>query len=192
MTENATRFITPLTLQTLSRRRVLHRAFDLASEETIQHIDLTRRIAALVVAPADRELPGQVRRRHRRRSAVHVLHLGHGTGGRCPGDEYPHVAASFDPGQSASTDAAGVQVVEPDSGWLAEGEIGWGRLADPERIVSSALAAARRSTQLEGKTVVVTAGPTREAIDPVRYISNRSSARWATRLRRRRRAVGRE
>jgi phosphopantothenoylcysteine decarboxylase/phosphopantothenate--cysteine ligase len=71
----------------------------------------------------------------------------------------------------------GVRVVEPETGWLAEGEIGWGRMAEPPTIVEATLAAAKRSRQLEGKSVVVTAGPTREAIDPVRYLSNRSSGK---------------
>jgi phosphopantothenoylcysteine decarboxylase/phosphopantothenate--cysteine ligase len=71
----------------------------------------------------------------------------------------------------------GVRVVDPESGWLAERESGWGRLADPARIVAAAVEAARRSAQLAGKKVVVTAGPTREPIDPVRFVSNRSSGK---------------
>jgi phosphopantothenoylcysteine decarboxylase/phosphopantothenate--cysteine ligase len=77
----------------------------------------------------------------------------------------------------AALRARGVQVVEPESGWLAEGEIGWGRMAEPARIVEAVLAAARRSRQLAGRAVVVTAGPTRERIDPVRFVSNRSSGK---------------
>ena len=77
----------------------------------------------------------------------------------------------------AALKARGNRVIEPASGWLAEGESGWGRLADPERIVEAALAAARRSCQLQGKSVVVSAGPTRESLDPLRYLSNRSSGK---------------
>jgi phosphopantothenoylcysteine decarboxylase/phosphopantothenate--cysteine ligase len=71
----------------------------------------------------------------------------------------------------------GVRVVDPESGWLAEREVGWGRLADPERIVAATLEAARTGEQLSGKTVVISAGPTREPIDPVRFVTNRSSGR---------------
>jgi phosphopantothenoylcysteine decarboxylase/phosphopantothenate--cysteine ligase len=71
----------------------------------------------------------------------------------------------------------GVLIVPPESGWLAEREVGLGRLADPARIVAATLAAARRSTQLAGKKIVITAGPTREPLDPVRYLSNGSSGK---------------
>ena len=71
----------------------------------------------------------------------------------------------------------GVTIVDPDSGWLAEGETGEGRMAGPGEIVERTLEAARRSNQLSGKKIVVTAGPTREPLDPVRFISNRSSGK---------------
>ena len=73
--------------------------------------------------------------------------------------------------------ARGVAFVEPASGMLACGEEGEGRLAEPAVIVAQALALARRGRSLEGLRILVTAGPTREAIDPVRFISNRSSGR---------------
>jgi phosphopantothenoylcysteine decarboxylase/phosphopantothenate--cysteine ligase len=80
-------------------------------------------------------------------------------------------------------------MVGPDAGWLAEGESGWGRMAEPDEIVRATLAVARRSRQLDGRTVLITAGPTREPVDPVRYIGNRSSGRMgyalATAARRR-------
>jgi phosphopantothenoylcysteine decarboxylase/phosphopantothenate--cysteine ligase len=71
----------------------------------------------------------------------------------------------------------GVTVVDPESGWLAERETGVGRLASPESIVAYVLRAARRGRSLRGKKIVVAAGPTREAIDPVRYLTNRSSGK---------------
>ena len=68
-------------------------------------------------------------------------------------------------------------MVDPESGWLAERETGVGRLASPEAIVAEVLRAARRGRSLEGKKIVVAAGPTREAIDPVRYLTNGSSGK---------------
>ncbi len=177
MTANAARFITPLTLETLSRHRVLLDPFDLAAAETVQHIDLARRVDALVVAPATANILAKFA------SGIaddflSTFHLA---------VTAPVVVAPamntrmwLHPATRASLDALrarGVLVVDPASGWLAEGESGWGRLAEPETIVAAALAAARRSRQLEGKRIVVTAGPTREAIDPVRFLSNRSSGR---------------
>ena len=71
----------------------------------------------------------------------------------------------------------GATIVDPESGWLAERETGIGRLAEPTAIVAAALSAGRRSRSLHGMKIVVAAGPTREAIDPVRYISNGSSGK---------------
>ena len=73
--------------------------------------------------------------------------------------------------------ARGVRLLDPASGWLAENEIGLGRMADPASVVAAALGAGRRTRQLQGKRILVTAGPTREPVDPVRYVSNRSSGK---------------
>jgi phosphopantothenoylcysteine decarboxylase/phosphopantothenate--cysteine ligase len=177
LTKNATHFITPLTMQALSRRKVLLEPFDLDAEQTIQHIDLTRQISALLVAPATANI------------------LAKFAGGIA--DDFlstffvavtaPVVVAPAMNSRmwlNAATQrnveilrGRGVHVIEPGSGWLAEQEMGWGRLAEPEVIVEAALAAAGRCSQLAGRKIVVSAGPTREAVDPVRFISNRSSGK---------------
>jgi phosphopantothenoylcysteine decarboxylase/phosphopantothenate--cysteine ligase len=177
LTRNATHFITPLTMQALSRRKVLLEQFDLEAEQTIQHVDLTRRISALLVAPATANI------------------LAKFAGGIA--DDFlstffvavtaPVVVAPamnsrmwLNPATQRNLEilrGRGVRVVEPESGWLAEQETGWGRLAEPDRIVETALSAACRSRQLAGRKIVVSAGPTREAIDPIRFISNRSSGK---------------
>jgi phosphopantothenoylcysteine decarboxylase/phosphopantothenate--cysteine ligase len=177
LTRNATEFVTPLTLQTLSRRRVLLEPFTLEQEQTIQHIELTRRIAALVVAPATANI---------------LAKFAHGVADDLLSTFYVSVTAPVIVAPAMNTRMwlhpttrenvgllrrRGVHVVEPASGWLAEGETGWGRLASPESIVEATLGAARRSSQLAGKRILVTAGPTREPIDPVRYLSNRSSGK---------------
>jgi len=177
LTRNAARFITPLTLQTLSRRKVLLNPFDLETGRTVQHIDLTRQIAALVVAPATADIlakfAGGIADDFLSTFYVSVtapVLVAPSMNTRMW--EHPATRANL-----ATLASRGVQVVEPESGWLAEGETGWGRLAAPERIVAATLDAARRGRQLEGKRIVVTAGPTREAIDPVRFLSNRSSGK---------------
>src|SRR6185295_10473029 len=71
----------------------------------------------------------------------------------------------------------GHRIVEPEDGFLACGMIGPGRLAEAEQIARTVAAELRRSRDLEGETILVTAGPTQEALDPVRYISNRSSGK---------------
>ena len=177
LTRNATEFVTPLALETLSRRPVLLETFGSSRGDPIRHIDLTRWIDALVIAPATANVLAKIAR---------------GVADDLLTTTYLAVTAPvvLAPAMNprmwlhpatqenlAVLRGRGHQVVDPETGWLAEGETGWGRLADPEAIVAAVLSAGRRSSQLEGKTVVVSAGPTREAIDPVRFVSNRSSGK---------------
>jgi phosphopantothenoylcysteine decarboxylase/phosphopantothenate--cysteine ligase len=78
--------------------------------------------------------------------------------------------------------AMGVRFVEPEKGYLACKDIGWGRLAAPEKIVEEGLRLIKKSKSLKGKTVLVTAGPTREFLDPVRFLTNRSSGKMGYEL----------
>jgi phosphopantothenoylcysteine decarboxylase/phosphopantothenate--cysteine ligase len=150
---------------------------DESTVETIQHIDLARRIDAFVVAPA---------------TANRLAKMARGVADDLLSTFYlavtrPVVVAPamntrmwLHPATQESIAvlrSRGVRTVGPDSGWLAEGETGWGRMAEPESIVAAALEAGRCSSQLAGRTVVVSAGPTREALDPVRFLSNRSSGK---------------
>jgi phosphopantothenoylcysteine decarboxylase/phosphopantothenate--cysteine ligase len=177
MTRNAERFITPLTLQALSGRKVWTDAWDLSDDETIKHIELTRDLAALVVAPA---------------TANALAKFAHGVADDLLSTFYLAVTAPVVVAPAMNTrmwlhpatqealaalKGRGVAIVDPESGWLAERETGVGRLAAPATIVDATLSAARRSTSLAGKKVVLTAGPTREPIDPVRYLSNGSSGK---------------
>ncbi len=177
LTRNGSRFVTPLTLQTLSRRKVLTRTFDTSSDETIQHIDLTRKIAALVVAPATADVIAKFSRGiaddllSTFYISVDVPVL------VAPAMNTRMLLHPATQENLARLAARGVQVIEPETGWLAEGEIGWGRMSDPAKIVEATLAAAGRSESLAGRRIVVTAGPTREAVDPVRFVSNRSSGK---------------
>jgi phosphopantothenoylcysteine decarboxylase/phosphopantothenate--cysteine ligase len=91
--------------------------------------------------------------------------------------EHPAVVENL-----ATLRARGVAVVEPGSGYLACGWLGKGRLAETGEIVEAAMAALARRRELEGQTVLVTAGPTVEDIDPVRFVSNRSSGKMGYRL----------
>ncbi len=177
MTANAARFIAPLTLETLSRRKVLLDPFDHSGAEAVEHIDLARRVAALVVAPATANVLAKLAAGIAD-DFLSTFHLAV----TAPVLVAPAMNTRMwlHPATQASLGtlrARGVQVVDPAIGWLAEGESGWGRLAEPDAIVAAALAAARHSQHLAGKRIVVTAGPTREPIDPVRFLSNRSSGR---------------
>jgi phosphopantothenoylcysteine decarboxylase/phosphopantothenate--cysteine ligase len=176
-TEHATRFVAPLALETLSRRRVLVGRFDPGDEATVRHVDLAREVAALVIAPATANvlaklvagIADDVLTTFALAVTAPVL--------VAPAMNTRMLLHPATQDGLRALGRRGVAIVAPDTGWLAEREVGWGRMADPERIVEATLAAARRSTSLEGRTVVVTAGPTRERIDPVRYLSNRSSGK---------------
>ena len=177
LTEHARAFVGPLTFRTLSGRPVLTDLFDPQSEDAVEHVALAERAAAIVVAPATANL---------------IARAAHGVAddflttlllaARCPvliapamdGGmwEHPAVAANV-----ATLRARGVTVMEPDSGALASGLSGRGRLPEPESIVAALASVLAPAQDLTGETIVVTAGPTREPIDPVRYISNRSSGK---------------
>ncbi|HEX5044856.1 MAG TPA: bifunctional phosphopantothenoylcysteine decarboxylase/phosphopantothenate--cysteine ligase CoaBC [Candidatus Polarisedimenticolaceae bacterium] len=177
LTRNAEQFVTPLTLQTLSRRKVLREAFALDAEETVRHVELARELDAMVVAPATANVLGKFAHGiaddllstfHLAVTAPVVLAPAMNTRMWA----HPAVRESV-----ALLRARGVRLIDPESGWLAENEIGVGRMADPTAVVAATLAAARRGRQLQGKRILVTAGPTREPLDPVRYLSNRSSGK---------------
>ncbi|HKQ63189.1 MAG TPA: flavoprotein, partial [Candidatus Polarisedimenticolaceae bacterium] len=137
LTANAARFVSPLTLETLSRRRVMLGTFDPDADPAIPHIEQSRACSALVVAPA---------------TANVLAKFAAGIADDLLSTFYLAVAAPVVVAPAMNTRmwlhpatqdnlrrlrARGVEVVEPEHGWLAEGEVGWGRLADPERIVAA-------------------------------------------------------
>jgi len=183
MTRAAQEFIRPLTFAALSGEKVITGMFAPGEEQTpnidsaIEHIAVAQSIDALVVAPA----------------TVDVLaHFAQGIATDFLTTLYlattaPVVVApamNVNMWNHAATQAnleilgkRGVKVVEPGTGYLACGMTGAGRLADNEAIVSAVLETLGASQELTGETVLITAGPTREKIDPVRYLTNRSSGR---------------
>src|SRR5580765_6783461 len=176
-TAHADKFICPLTFRTLSGRPVLSDLFDPQSPEAVEHVALAERAHALVVAPATANLLAR---------AAHGLADDFLTtlllAARCPvlmapamdGGMWDHAAVTAN---VRTLRERGVTVLEPDAGALASGLSGRGRLPEVDAIVEAIerLLAPRRD--LVGERVLVTAGPTRELIDPVRYISNRSSGK---------------
>ena len=177
LTEHAREFVGPLTFRTLSSRPVLTDLFDPQSEAAVEHVTLAEQAAALVVAPATANLLAK---------AAHGIADDFLTtlllAARCPvvmapamdGGMWTHRAVAAN---VATLRARGVVVLEPDAGALASGLSARGRLPEVDAIVEAVLGALTPVRDLAGERVIVTAGPTREPIDPVRYISNRSSGR---------------
>ena len=175
MTAAAQRFVTPLTFAALTGRKTLTDLF--AIEAAIEHISVAQEHDLLAIAPATADL---------------LAKLAHGLAGDFLTTLYlaftgPVVIApamNVNMWQHPATQAnvetlrrRGHRIVEPGSGYLACGMTGPGRLAEPETIAAAIFQELQRRTDLEGETVLVTAGPTEEPLDPVRYISNRSSGK---------------
>lgn len=176
MTAGAERFVTPLTFQALSGEPVRRELFDAAAEAAMGHIELARWAEAVLVAPATADFMARIAAG----LADDLLAT------LCLATEAPLLLAPAmnramwaHPATQANRRtlaARGVRFAGPAEGAQACGETGPGRMADPEVIVA-ALARLLAPGPLAGLTVVVTAGPTREPLDPVRYVGNRSSGR---------------
>ena len=188
MTRHATEFVRPLTFEALSGQPVISEMFARPDYAAIEHISVAREADLLLVAPATANI---------------IAKFAHGLADDFLSTLYlsntnpvliapaMNVEMWNHPATQANLvtlRARGVEFVEPDSGYQACGEIGVGRLAEPEEIVKRALALAKKinppssilhpqSSDLAGEQVLVTAGPTVEDLDPVRYLTNHSSGR---------------
>ena len=177
LSEHAREFVGPLTFRTLSGRPVLSDLFDPQSDAAVEHVALAERAAAVVIAPATANLLAKAAAGIADDFLTTLL-----LAARCPvvmapamdGGMWQHPAVVDN---VATLRGRGVTVLEPDTGALASGLSARGRLPEADVIVDAVLAALTPQRDLAGERVVVTAGPTREPIDPVRYISNRSSGR---------------
>ena len=173
MTDDAQRFVGPLTFSALTRRPVLTSLWD--APESIPHIALVREADVFVVAPATANVIAKIAL-----GIADDLLTNAALAARIPLVVAPAMNSAMyeHPATSANLErlrAAGVIVVEPGIGFLAEREQGIGRLADQDDIVAAIDAALGRRDGLRGARVLVTAGPTREPIDPVRFLSNAST-----------------
>ncbi|HEY8823574.1 MAG TPA: bifunctional phosphopantothenoylcysteine decarboxylase/phosphopantothenate--cysteine ligase CoaBC [Candidatus Limnocylindria bacterium] len=177
MTKSAAEFVTPLTFQALTYRPVEIEMFSMQDERSAGHVAMGRQADVVVVAPA---------------TAHVVARLAHGFSDDlmattvlatsapvivAPAMETHMWQNAATQANIATLRARGVRVIDPETGPLASGDIGPGRLASLERIEAAIDEALGLSKGLAGRSVVVTAGPTLEAIDPVRFISNRSSGK---------------
>jgi phosphopantothenoylcysteine decarboxylase/phosphopantothenate--cysteine ligase len=182
MTTAATRFVTPMTFEALSRHPVFHDQFALGLNGEIRHVSLADDADLLLVAPATANIVGKLAHGIAD-DALSTLALAT----KAPIVVAPAMNVNMYEHQAVQENLAvlrarGLTVVEPGSGYLACGWLGKGRLAETAEIVAAALAVLQRRRDLEGETVLVTAGPTVEDLDPVRFVSNRSSGRMGYRI----------
>ena len=176
MTKNASRFITPLTLQTLSGKRVADDAFDLEWESKIGHIHLADSTDLIVVAPASASFIGKLANGITDNLLTTVIVASKAKVVICPAMNVNMYSNPLVSQNIEKLKKAGYMIVEPYEGDLACGWEGKGRLADIEDI-SIEIEKELSPKDLEGKKVLITAGATREFIDPVRFISNPSTGK---------------
>ncbi|HEX4808452.1 MAG TPA: bifunctional phosphopantothenoylcysteine decarboxylase/phosphopantothenate--cysteine ligase CoaBC [Bryobacteraceae bacterium] len=182
MTRAACEFLQPLTLAALTGRKVITDLFSGSSaDETlssaVEHIAVAKDSDALVVAPVTADLLAKFAH-GLADDFLSTLYLAFtGPVVLAPAMntamwEHPATQANLETLRSR-----GCYFVEPDEGWLACGTVGSGRMAEPSHIAEHVDVWARRRTDLEGETILITAGPTQEPLDPVRYVTNRSSGK---------------
>lgn len=177
MTQNACRFVTPLTFETLSGHPVAVDTFDRPQTWEVEHIALAKRADLFLIAPATANIIGKM--------ACGIADDMLSTtvmATRAPVMIAPAMNTGMWENEATQHNlrtlaSRGVQIVLPASGHLACGDSGAGKLEDVAVIAERALEALGRTRDLEGLRVLVTAGPSREALDPVRYVTNRSSGK---------------
>jgi phosphopantothenoylcysteine decarboxylase/phosphopantothenate--cysteine ligase len=182
MTQNAQRFVTATTFEALSQHPVFTDQFALGTESEIQHVSLADSADVLLVAPATANIVGKFARGIAD-DALSTLY----TATRAPLVIAPAMNVNMFEHEAVVENleilkSRGATVVEPGSGYLACGWLGKGRLAETSEIVEATLSVLARKRDLEGVTLLVTAGPTVEDVDAVRFVSNRSSGKMGYRV----------
>ena len=177
MTANAQRFVGPLTFEAITRRRVAADQFAPGTNADVDHVALASSLDLLLIAPATADVIGK---------------LANGIADDFLSSLYLAVTAPVLVAPAMNTNmlshaavranldtlaARGVRFVEPGAGYLACGWVGRGRLAEPETVVAAADDLLRGGGAWAGRSILVTAGPTYEDLDPVRYLGNRSTGR---------------
>ena len=177
MTKNATNFIHPITFETLTGNKCLIDTFDRNFEYSVEHVELAKSADVLMVAPATANVIGK---------------MAHGLADdmltttilacQCPKIVAPAMNTRMFRNSIVQDNIKllkcyGIEVIDPASGYLACGDTGEGKMPEPEILLQYILKALVVKKDLEGVNVLVSAGPTREAIDPVRYITNHSTGK---------------
>ena len=177
MTENATHFITPITFESLTGNKCVVDTFDRNFQFNIQHVSLAKKADVALIAPA---------------TANVIAKMAHGLADdmltttvlacRCPKIVAPAMNTRMYENPITQDNMKilekyGFTVIKPETGYLACGDTGAGKMPDPEELFDYILQAVQCEKDLLGKKVLVTAGPTQEALDPVRYLTNHSSGK---------------
>ena len=177
MTKNATNFITPITFESLTGTKCLVDTFDRNFQFQVEHVSIAKKADVVMIAPASANVIGK---------------LAHGIADdmltttimACKCKKFISPAMNTNMFENPilqdnlkTLEHYGYEVIQPASGYLACGDTGAGKMPEPETLLSYILREIAAEKDLEGQKVLVTAGPTQESIDPVRYITNHSSGK---------------
>lgn len=177
MTKNATNFINPVTFETLTHNKCLVDTFDRNFQYSVEHVALAKRADVVMVAPASADIIGKIANGIADDMLTTTL-----MACRCKKIIAPAMNTNMFENQIVQDNLKklehyGMEIVTPESGYLACGDTGAGKLPKEELLLHYILREIKYEKDLKKKTVLVTAGPTKEAIDPVRFISNHSTGK---------------
>lgn len=177
MTENATKFINPITFETLTNHKCLVETFDRNFQFHVAHVSLGQKADCMLIAPASANVIGKLAN-----GIADDMLTTTAMAATCPKIVAPAMNTHmfFNPivqDNLKKLEHYGYEVIAPAAGRLACGDVGAGKLPDEETLVSYVYRAIAKEKDMKGKKVLVTAGPTREALDPVRFLSNRSTGK---------------
>ena len=177
MTKEAIQFISPVTFWAITGRPVVTKMFDLASEFSIEHVSLAKSADIVVIAPATANIIAKLAAGIADDMLCCTVLATNAPVLIAPAMETNMYNNPVTQDNLSKLKARDFVIIAPSTGWLASGKEGPGRLADTNDIIGGIRQVLGKAGDLAGKHIVVTAGGTQESIDPVRYISNRSSGK---------------
>lgn len=177
MTENACEFVNPLSFETLTNNYVVTDTFARPHKWEVEHIALAKRTDLMLIAPATANIIGKIAN-----GIANDMLSTTVMAARCPVVIAPAMNTAMYENPIVQENIAylkskGYLFIEPEAGWLACGDVGSGKLPTPDTIVDYVTKTLEKEKDLLGKHILITAGPTVEAIDPMRYITNHSSGK---------------
>lgn len=177
MTENATKFITPLTFETITENKCLVDTFDRNFQYDVKHISVAKEADIILISPATANIIGKISNGIADDMLSTVV-----LAAKCKKILAPSMNTAMLENPIVQDNIKklkkyGIEIIEPETGLLACKDVGKGKMPEPEVLVSYILKHLARKKDMDGINVTVTAGPTREAIDPVRYITNHSTGK---------------
>lgn len=177
MTQNATNFINPITFETLTSHKCLVDTFDRNFQYNVEHVALAKRADIFMVAPASANVIGKMANGIADDMLTTTI-----LAAKCPKLVSPAMNTNMYTNQIVQDNLEklkhyGFEIIDPANGYLACGDTGAGKMPEPETLLQYILRELASEKDLAGKSVLITAGPTQEKIDPVRYITNHSTGK---------------